>query len=296
VYGIFRALADYHRGGGQAALAALRAAGGPSSPDPSRRAPALEAARRDYQRAARPRLGDIAKRYRKLRARTWPRLELKAQLRELENLLDSEAVGRDDAFADWLGSAVAGLDRELLRLEQQLCLVMGQDIVDVCRQVLQGRLREGGALNEVNVRFHKQSVQPVLFERDALYSVIEHLVTNAIQAMDGRRRIDLDFIAGPPDRLVLEISDSGAGVDAAIAERIFEEGYSTRGQGRGWGLKMVREQMGRFEGEVRLKTGRGPLGGACFELKFVPALGRIWSELRAEEGSGESQKSYSATP
>lgn len=73
----------------------------------------------------------------------------------------------------------------------------------------------------------------------------------------------------PPARYVLlSVSDSGPGIESAIAARIFEPYFTTRSDGHGLGLSVafgLIKQSGGF-----LVHDRGPLGGARFRI-FLPA-------------------------
>jgi signal transduction histidine kinase len=67
-------------------------------------------------------------------------------------------------------------------------------------------------------------------------------------------------------RFVLEVADSGAGVDAVDVESIFKPFWTSRapGEGTGLGLAIAREIALRQGGD--LKVGRSELGGALFTM------------------------------
>ena len=67
-------------------------------------------------------------------------------------------------------------------------------------------------------------------------------------------------------RLRIEVADNGPGVPAALAAHIFTPFFSTRKQGRGIGLAMVRHLVHANGGTVRYAR---PVGaGARFMLTF----------------------------
>ncbi|NUL24207.1 sensor histidine kinase [Streptomyces lunaelactis] len=68
------------------------------------------------------------------------------------------------------------------------------------------------------------------------------------------------------DELLLRVADTGAGVDPADADEVFQRGWSTHGAGRGLGLALVRQAAHRSRGTVRLSE--GPDGGAEFTVRL----------------------------
>jgi two-component system CitB family sensor kinase len=70
--------------------------------------------------------------------------------------------------------------------------------------------------------------------------------------------------------LRLEVADTGSGLPAGMAERVFERGWSTkRGDvelGRGLGLALVGQVVRKYGGTV--EAGAGNLGGAAFRVRI----------------------------
>lgn len=92
--------------------------------------------------------------------------------------------------------------------------------------------------------------------RDEIEQVWNNLVNNALMAMEGRGRlqIDLDVVN---DHAVVRFSDTGKGIAPEVLPRIFEAFFSTRpkGQGAGLGLyvcqRIVEKHRGRIEVQSR---------------------------------------------
>jgi signal transduction histidine kinase len=104
--------------------------------------------------------------------------------------------------------------------------------------------------------------------------VIDNLVANAIQAMDGAevRRLTIRKHKDPGiHRFRLDVEDTGKGIAEELYERIFDNGYTTRPGGTGAGLGRSRQIMSATHGAIRLvrsEQGRGSLFRAEFvELK-----------------------------
>ncbi|MFD0108416.1 sensor histidine kinase, partial [Streptomyces sp. NPDC127164] len=79
-----------------------------------------------------------------------------------------------------------------------------------------------------------------------------------------------DSVAGGSgSELVLWVSDTGAGVDAAHADLVFQRGFSTKpaGEGgRGLGLALVSQAVQRHGGTLTVTEADG--GGARFEARL----------------------------
>ncbi len=76
-------------------------------------------------------------------------------------------------------------------------------------------------------------------------------------------------VAGP--RSVLEVSDTGCGMEPGTMERIFEPFYSTKFIGRGMGLAAVRGIVEAHEGEIVVRSGVGR--GTTVSVAFPVASG-----------------------
>ncbi|MFJ8441065.1 ATP-binding protein [Kitasatospora griseola] len=105
-----------------------------------------------------------------------------------------------------------------------------------------------------------------------LVTVVGNLVDNALDAVPGGT-VEVRLRAVGPTVLA-EVADSGPGVPAHLRERIFEEGWTSKGapahRPRGLGLALVRRLVERSGG--RLAVGTGTLGGARFTVELPEAL------------------------
>jgi signal transduction histidine kinase len=77
----------------------------------------------------------------------------------------------------------------------------------------------------------------------------------------------VDLVAGP--RVVWEVRDSGPGVPAGIAEKIFTPFFTTREKGTGLGLAFVKEIANDHGSDVSVD--RAPEGGARFRFTTAGA-------------------------
>jgi signal transduction histidine kinase len=97
-----------------------------------------------------------------------------------------------------------------------------------------------------------------------LRQVLLNLLLNGMQAAgpDGRVRVAIAAEPAP----VLRVEDDGPGIPVEQREQIFEPFYTTRSQGAGLGLAVVKRlaELGR----IGLTVGESDAGGARFELRF----------------------------
>ncbi|PSL31914.1 sensor histidine kinase [Chitinophaga ginsengisoli] len=77
-------------------------------------------------------------------------------------------------------------------------------------------------------------ISPALFDW-----VIENLLKNALDAMEGKGTIDL-YIENHPANIVIDITDSGKGIPKANFEKVFKPGFSTKKRGWGLGLSLAK--------------------------------------------------------
>lgn len=105
---------------------------------------------------------------------------------------------------------------------------------------------------------------------DQLCQLLLGLVTNAAEALGDGGRIAVRSEA-EPERLRIEVADSGPGVSLEEAERIFEPFYTTKDSGTGLGLAMTARLVHAHGGTIQVLSGRGAGEGgrgACFRIEL----------------------------
>jgi len=167
-------------------------------------------------------------------------------------------------------------------------------------------LRSRGTLGAVDIAL--ELTDPPLqvdAQRYELEQVFVNLLTNAIDAMDGRGKVVVRLerasrfslrepasrrSVAPAERVIehppssraerwlagndaaeiakIVVADSGPGVPAALAERIFDPFFTTKapGKGTGLGLDIVARIVENFQGTIWVTNSRE--GGAAFHLLF----------------------------
>jgi two-component system OmpR family sensor kinase len=108
----------------------------------------------------------------------------------------------------------------------------------------------------------------VLGSSEELSRLLRNLIENALQHTDSAVRVE----SRPPasDRVVLEVSDRGPGIEAADLPKIFDRFYrpdASRARssgGSGLGLAIVRSIAQRHRGQVQVESRPGE--GTCFRV------------------------------
>lgn len=122
-------------------------------------------------------------------------------------------------------------------------------------------------LVEVRVDMEKD-LPPVWGSFSQLQQVLVNVLQNAAGAMscpETPKQVALRARRAGED-VILEISDNGPGVPAALREKIFEPFFTTKADGTGLGLAICRQILSDHGGSIR--CGESPLGGASFQFRL----------------------------
>ncbi|HTX71846.1 MAG TPA: ATP-binding protein [Rectinemataceae bacterium] len=99
----------------------------------------------------------------------------------------------------------------------------------------------------------------------AIKRALSNLIANAIDAMDGRGRVEIaaDLVKAADSRYCrLRIRDSGRGISPAMGGRIFSPYFTTKATGTGLGLPIVERIVADHGGSIRFESEEG--AGATF--------------------------------
>jgi len=84
--------------------------------------------------------------------------------------------------------------------------------------------------------------------------VIENLCKNAVDAMEGKGRIDL-MLTDEGSRVVIEVSDNGKGIRKKDIKNVFTPGFTTKKRGWGLGLSLARRIVEEYhKGRIFVKS------------------------------------------
>lgn len=107
-----------------------------------------------------------------------------------------------------------------------------------------------------------------------MLQVFVNLISNAIQAMDGKGTLHI-AVTGRDGTATVRISDTGPGIPEDLMEKIFDPFFTTkaRGRGTGLGLHVVRTLAGKYGGKVSVHNREGRGATFCLELPTHRSVG-----------------------
>jgi signal transduction histidine kinase len=103
---------------------------------------------------------------------------------------------------------------------------------------------------------------------EPLRRAFANLYRNASEAMKGRGAIDVT-VTGDGAGLAVTIADHGPGIPTELRQRVFEPYFTTKDDGTGLGLALVRVTLEAHRGTISI--GETPGGGATFVIVFPAA-------------------------
>ncbi len=193
----------------------------------------------------------------------------------------------DEALHKYLDMALTSTRqaRDLVRELQGFARQQNADL-----ELLDSRSTIGEAVGEasrvvpdrIRLRLHDDASGSIRVGRDGLRQLLQNLIANAVEAIEGRGEIrvtardrDLDdsesapLGLGPGRFLELEVLDDGIGIAETDLEQIFEPFFTTKGESErsGLGLALAWSLARRWDGTVRVASGPGE--GATFSV-WIP--------------------------
>ncbi len=86
-----------------------------------------------------------------------------------------------------------------------------------------------------------------------IITVIGNLIDNSIDALANQNskiiKVKLNYTQ---QKLKIDITDSGEGLSSHMQQKIFEKGYSTKGDNRGYGLYLINESVKKLNGSINV--------------------------------------------
>jgi signal transduction histidine kinase len=176
-------------------------------------------------------------------------------------LLESEGVR-----PDYLGE----MNKDIVRLNTVVDrfskigskpILKQHDVVDVVRDTVE-YMRPRVSKN-VEMVFDAPTASVTAALSPPLFSwVLENLIRNAVDAMDGEGQIRLT-VAQSESGVLVTVSDTGPGIPKSKRKEIFQPGYTTKARGWGLGLSLCKRIIEEYHGG-RIEVGEGE--GANFVL------------------------------
>jgi signal transduction histidine kinase len=100
-----------------------------------------------------------------------------------------------------------------------------------------------------------------------IYRIISNLMVNAIQAAAEVDNSTIELSAGrEQESMVIQVKDNGPGMSEAVLNKLFKLHFTTKEQGSGIGLSVVKKIVEDHQGTLFVESAPGK--GAHFILRF----------------------------
>ncbi len=188
----------------------------------------------------------------------------------------------DETASHYLGLAQHELNRvvhittQTLRFYRQNTRPVETDIHELFETVIalyEARLRS----NSITVVRRFGKIPRITVYDGEVRQVLANLIGNAIDAMIPQQTGRLSLRTAPAQDwttgragIAITVADTGSGMDAEIARRVFEPFFSTKDNtGTGLGLWVSSEILEKHQASIRLRTRTGKQSGTVFRI-FLP--------------------------
>lgn len=180
---------------------------------------------------------------------------------------DGRTAGRTETAVQVLAAETDRLDRLAKEFSEFGRLPEGPrsevDIVELLEELGRTSIPNGVA---VRLTAHC-ALRTVFGHYEPLRRAFANLFRNASEAMKGRGAIDV-AVTGDGAGLAVTIADHGPGIPVELRQRVFEPYFTTKDDGTGLGLALVRVTLEAHRGTISVSETPG--GGATFAIVFPP--------------------------
>jgi signal transduction histidine kinase len=126
------------------------------------------------------------------------------------------------------------------------------------------RKRAGGKVS-FHISTHSLENIPVKISAPLFDWVIENLLKNALDAMEGRGTIKID-IQNDEKNATIDVSDTGKGISSQNISKVFKPGFTTKKRGWGLGLSLSKRIIEQYhKGSLTVKQSE-PGKGTTFRI------------------------------
>ncbi len=164
----------------------------------------------------------------------------------------TDIIFQIDRLGKWVRELLV-FSRPLSGKNQNIDLVA---LVDECLHSFATQLEQKRVACEL-VR-PEPGLPPVIGNFALASQALSNIISNAIEAMPDGGSLRLEFqVAALPQNVRLVIADTGSGISPAELELVFKPYFTTKRNGLGLGMSLVKRIMERFGGAIDLHSGKG---------------------------------------
>lgn len=166
-------------------------------------------------------------------------------------------------------SKLRSLKSEILNLYEFVKLSFETNIDETVRKIITKYSNK-----EIKIIYNSSvsSGLKIVFDKNDFYEVINNLIQNAVEELNFANAVDklIEINSSNLNGTVnVSVEDNGRGISAELYNKIFDEGFTTKTSGHGFGLSYVKNTVENYGGKISVD--KSNLGGACFiiELKTI---------------------------
>ena len=144
-------------------------------------------------------------------------------------------------------------------------------VVGTAVELVQPQLAE----KQSQVSIHSPASLEMFGDPNMLQRAFLNLIRNAVDAAGQGGQVFID-LNRKQKYILMQVADTGPGIDSEITDRIFNPFFTTKDTGTGLGLSIVHRIIEAHDGTI--KVGNAPAGGANFTLKFPYKVSTVQSQ------------------
>lgn len=118
---------------------------------------------------------------------------------------------------------------------------------------------------ELNIKFtleggSRLSRNDISLPSGDLITIIGNLTENAMDSLNEKNELPKELTVGiftKPHAMIITVDDTGNGISEENREKIFENGFSTKGDGRGTGLHLIKQLIEKHNGTISVESEEG---------------------------------------
>lgn len=181
------------------------------------------------------------------------------------DVMNDFVPGREFKLAAEATQAAARMSRQLLQFGRGETLHASSCRVAEELNSIETELRKMVA-SRCSLVVHNDADVAIGVSSTQFFQILSNLVANAFDAIDERGVIVIHSQTSADGRWLFRIADSGSGIDANLAPRVFEPFVTTKAQGSGLGLSGVYGIVTAAGGQIEFHG--NPAGGTTFEINL----------------------------
>ena len=143
-----------------------------------------------------------------------------------------------------------------------------KNVVEQVDQMVEYIRKRAGGKVSFAINDHGQKVLMARISAPLFDWVIENLLKNALDAMEGKGSINIDIRDGEKN-ITIDVADTGKGISAQNINNVFKPGFTTKKRGWGLGLSLSKRIIEQYhKGSLTVKSSE-PGKGTTFRIVLI---------------------------